>query len=87
MIALHFVNVLWTWSGNTSEKCINTGIKLDLGESRRHRLSLLLKTKRSEVLTLKNLSGKALIDLGPFLERELVDLDFARLETTTGGIR
>mmetsp|Transcript_35747 Transcript_35747/g.74819 ORF Transcript_35747/g.74819 Transcript_35747/m.74819 type:complete len:102 (+) Transcript_35747:411-716(+) len=86
MIALHFVNVLWTWSGNTSEKCINTGIKLDFGDSRRHLLSLLLKTKRSDVLTLKNLRGKALIDLGPFLEREFVDLDFARLATTTGGI-
>ena len=65
---------------------MKTGIKLDLGESRRQRLSLLLKTKRSEVLTLKNLRGKALIDLGPFLEREFVDLDLARLETTTGGI-
>ena len=32
------------------------------------------------------LRGKALIDLGPFLEREFVDLDFARLATTTGGI-
>ncbi len=66
---------------------MNTGIKLDFGDSRRHRLSLLLKTNRSEVLTLKNLRGEAFIDLGPFLEREFVDLDLARLETTTGGIR
>jgi hypothetical protein len=65
---------------------MNTGIKLDFGESKRHLLSLLLKTKRSDVLTLKNLRGKALTILGPFLVRELVALDLARLETTTGGI-
>jgi hypothetical protein len=66
---------------------MNTGIKLDLGDSRRHRRSLLLKTKRSEVLTLKNFRGNAFIDLGPFLEREFVDLALVRFETTTGGIR
>ena len=38
---------------------MKTGIKLDRGESVRHRLSRRLNTKRSEVLTLKNLSGSA----------------------------
>eukprot|EP00961_Rhodomonas_salina_P037847 508550-Rhodomonas_salina.3 len=42
-----------------SEKWIKTGIKLDLGESVRQRLSLRLKTNLSELLTLKNFKGNA----------------------------
>jgi hypothetical protein len=38
---------------------MKTGIKLERGGSVRHRLSLRLNTNRSEVLTLKNLSGRA----------------------------
>lgn len=38
---------------------MKTGIKLERGESVRQRLSLRLKTKRSDVFTLKNLRGRA----------------------------
>lgn len=38
---------------------MKTGIKLERGGSVRHRLSLRLNTNRSEVFTLKNLSGRA----------------------------
>jgi len=44
---------------------MKTGIKLERGESVRQRLSLRLKTKRSDVFTLKNLSGRAAPFRGP----------------------
>ena len=49
---------------------MKTGIKLERGDSVRQRLSRRLKTKRSDVLTLKNLSGRA---AAPFREPRAED--------------
>lgn len=63
-----FASVVWTMSGKMSEKWMKIGTTLVFDGRVRQRLSLRRKTKRSEALTLKNLSGWALIAgfLAPF---------------------
>ncbi len=56
---LHLESVDCTRSGNMSEKCMKTGMRLERGGSVRQRLSLLLKTNLSVFRTLKNFNGLA----------------------------